>query len=134
MARPVKIQVQVWDGPLPERDPWSVEGAGAVVCFEGIVRPLEGEHEIAALVYEDYEPMTTSELEKLAVSLVEKHSLLAIRVEHGRGRIPVGATAFRLTVASQHRKEALRATSEFIDSMKQNVPLWKSPQFREEGK
>ena len=103
--------------------------AGAVLCFEGIVRPTEGGQPVVALDYEAYEPMADAQLRRLANEIVERHRLLGLWVEHSRGRVAAGECSFRLRVASRHRPEALRAVGEFIDRMKRDVPIWKTPVF-----
>ena len=103
------------------------DGAGAVLSFEGIVRPKEGDRPISALIYEDYEPMTKRELQNLAERIATDHGLLAIRVEHSRRRVPAGSCSFRLQVAAAHRAEAIASIDEFINTMKQQVPIWKMP-------
>ena len=126
------VEIDVMDGPLPAAPaPPHVENAGALVCFEGIVRPLEEGRRIAALDYEAYQPMAGAQLRRLAERVLHRHGLLAIRVEHSRGRVPAGACSFRLRIASRHRAEALRAAEEFIDAMKRDVPIWKSAVFAE---
>jgi molybdopterin synthase catalytic subunit len=122
----MSVRIAILDGPLPARpqaDP--VEGAGALLVFEGMVRRLESEREIAALDYAAYEPMATSELRRLSEEVLRKHGLIAIEVEHSRGRVAVGECSFRLLVAAPHRKEALAAMDEFIDRLKRDVPIWK---------
>lgn len=124
------IEVRLRDGPLPRPAPFAAPGAGAVLAFEGVVRLLEAGRELDALVYEAYEPMTSRELSRLAERVASRHGLLAVRVEHSTGRVAVGEASFRLSVASPHRAAALAATTEFIDEMKQSVPLWKTPAYR----
>lgn len=107
---------------------------GAWVVFDGVVRRAEEGRALAALDYEAYEPMASCLLERLARGLAMRHTqgkaqILAVHVWHSVGRVPVGACSFRLAVASAHRKEALAFTDEFIDAMKQQVPLWKLPVF-----
>lgn len=101
--------------------------AGAQVVFCGVVRPTETDGSITGLNYETYDPMTQQELEKLAHQLADKHQLLGIIVEHSRGFVAAGQVSFRLSVAAERRKAALHATDEFIDTMKQRVPIWKVP-------
>lgn len=125
----VEVHVALVEGPLDEARRVAASSAGAVVRFEGVVRPLEEGRELAALEYEAYEPMTRRELESLARETAFRHGLESIRVEHSTGRVPVGAISFRLEVASPHRVEALQATSEFIDRLKRHVPLWKIPEW-----
>lgn len=119
--------VRISSGPLPPlASPWRCPGAGAVILFEGIVRPTEGQNTISALRYEVYRPMADRQLERLALELVEKHGLRGIFVEHSEGIVPVDACSFRLQVASVHRAAALQAVEEFVDRMKQQVPIWKT--------
>jgi len=55
----MSISTHILPGPLPpEPVAWqSPPGAGAVVRFEGVARPREGDRAIDALDYEAYEPM-----------------------------------------------------------------------------
>jgi molybdopterin synthase catalytic subunit len=129
----MNIEVSITDGPLADAPPpWTPEGAGAVVSFEGVVRGTEKDQPIEALVYEVYDPMATRQLTQLAESLCERRRLLAMRVEHSRGRVPVGQCSFRLQIASKHRREAIEAMDEFIDRLKQDVPIWKKAAANQE--
>ena len=131
-SAPETAAVVIVDGPLgPENASREVDNAGALLCFEGVVRPLEGGRVITALDYEAYQPMAETQLRRLAEEMVRRHGLLAVRVEHSRGRVAAGECSFRLRIASRHRPEALRATEEFIDQMKRDVPIWKTPVFAE---
>ena len=127
-AIPVRtVAVSVVDGPLPRDSAHSdVDNAGALLCFEGVVRPIEQGRRISALDYEAYQPMADNELRRLAEDVVRRHGLLELSVEHSRGRVPAGRCSFRLRVASRHRPEALRAVEEFVDRMKRDVPIWKT--------
>ncbi len=125
----MSVAVSITDGPLATApaaaSPGAVDGCGATIVFEGIVRRQENGHNIDALAYTAYEPMATMELTKLARDVLEKHSLKRIIVEHSRGRVGVGEVSFRLTIHSAHRKEGLAAMDTFIDRMKRDVPIWK---------
>ena len=129
----MSAEVHIVEGPLPPAEPWRVEGAGAVLCFEGVVRPQEEGRQLAALDYEEYPPMTRRELERLAHAVLGEDGLIAIRVDHSRGEVPVGACSFRLRVAAEHRKETIAAIDRFIDRMKRDVPLWKNPVWIEQA-
>jgi molybdopterin synthase catalytic subunit len=123
----MKIDIHILDGPLAPPGPWRPEGAGAVVVFEGIVRPREEDRPLAALEYQVYEPMTRRELGKLAQAIASRHGLTALRVEHSRGKVAAGECSFRLHLAAPHRAEALAAMDQFITRMKREVPIWKLP-------
>ena len=70
--------------------------------------------------------MAERQLSSLAREMLEKHGLCAIHIWHSRGRVPVGKVSFRLEIASAHRQEGLAAMEEFIDRLKQQVPIWKN--------
>jgi molybdopterin synthase catalytic subunit len=127
------ITVHISDGPVPPAMPFTLPGAGAIITFEGIVRGEEDGRSIAALDYRTYEPMAQNMLEQIGQNLADRYGLFAIRIEHSRGPVPAGHASFRLTVISRHRKQAISAMDEFIDTMKRDVPIWKMPVFREES-
>jgi molybdopterin synthase catalytic subunit len=120
------VEVSITDGPLPPAAAKRLGGAGGTVVFEGVVRGVEDGREIAALEYTAYEPMAQNTIRSISEGLIQKHGVLAISVEHSRGRVAVGECSFRLTVWGRHRKEALAAADEFIDRLKLDVPIWKS--------
>ena len=121
------IAVSIVDGALPPAQPWAAPGAGAVLTFEGVVRPTEDGAVIDAIEYDSYRPMAQAMLEELAAAVLAAHGLAAIAVEHAVGRVAVGEISFRLRVASEHRVEGLAAAAEFISRMKEDVPLFKIP-------
>lgn len=127
----MNINIEILDGPLPKpsESPAGSEPSdsrvGAWVRFDGIVRRDEDGRELSGLRYETYEPMAQNTLRELCGDILTRHGLLAIRVCHSRGFVPVGACSFRLEVSAEHRKPALAAMDEFIDRMKRDVPIWK---------
>jgi len=130
---PSQLAVTIVAGPLPPAAaPWRIDGAGAILLFEGIVRPAEGGRAISALEYEVYSPMAEKQLERLAREMIAGHGLLAIHVEHSQGVVPAGDCSFRLRIASAHRREGIWAMEQFIDRMKQDVPIWKKPVYVEQ--
>ena len=129
----MSVLISISQGPLSSERLLASHSAnaahavGATVVFEGIVRANEQGRTIRALSYEAYEPMATNSLTQLANDILSKHALIAITVEHSRGEVATGQRSFRLAIDSAHRKEALAAMDEFIDRMKRDVPIWKSP-------
>ncbi len=133
----MSVAVHIVDGPLvcdivrgEQRHADAELGeAGAVVCFEGVVRAHENGRPIEALDYEAYEPMATRELHRLADDATRTFGLLSVQVEHSRGRVPVGQCSFRLRIAAARRGAALQAMAAFIERLKQDVPIWKTPVY-----
>jgi molybdopterin synthase catalytic subunit len=121
------VFVSIHAGPLKDSPPpFSCEGAGAVVCFEGRVRALEDGRTIRGLCYEAYEPMARDMLAIVGEETAGRYGLVGLCVEHSKGLVLVGECSFRLQIAGQHRREALAAMSQFINRMKRDVPIWKS--------
>jgi len=123
----MSIEQHIIEGPLPPADLWNPAGAGAVVTFEGVVRPTEEGHALQGIEYEVYEPMTSRQMRRLADDVFTRFGLVALHVEHSVGYVAVGASSFRLRTAAPHRKEALAAQDTYIDRMKRDVPIWKHP-------
>ena len=121
------VQASIHSGPLQHPPPpFPCAGAGAVVCFQGLVRPTENGRTIRGLCYEAYEPMAGDMLVAIGEELVGRHGLDAICAEHSKGLVLVGQCSFRLQIAGRHRQESLAAMSEFIDRLKRDVPIWKT--------
>jgi len=126
----MSIDVHIVDGALRASMALPPQNlCGALVCFEGRVRPDEEGREIQGLDYQTYDPMAEMELRRLALEAMNRFGAKAFSVEHSRGFVAVGEVSFRLRIASAHRKESLAAVEWFIDQMKSDVPIWKSPVF-----
>jgi molybdopterin synthase catalytic subunit len=121
------IDIALQDSPLEPAGAGDLSnGAGAVVRFEGRVRAEEKGASIDALDYEAYEPMAQKQMEKIARELGEIHACLAVRVRHRTGRVPVGEAAVLVEVCARHRGEAFAFVIEFMNRIKQDVPIWKA--------
>lgn len=109
-------------------EPSTADGTiGAWVEFAGIVRGEEGGARIAALEYEAYESMAKRVMTELLRNLGAKHGCESAHVIHRVGVIPAGETAIWIGVGSGHRKAVMALVSEFMDRLKQDVPIWKRP-------
>lgn len=100
-------------------------GAGAWVEFGGVVRNEENGKRIAALEYECYDTMAIRVMREILGQLAARHACLAAWVIHRVGLVPVGEEALWVGVAAVHRNEALSLVTEFLDRLKENVPIWK---------
>ncbi|MEM7681276.1 MAG: molybdenum cofactor biosynthesis protein MoaE [Planctomycetota bacterium] len=130
----MSANARIFDGPLDGIPaPTPHPAVGAVLVFEGRIRPTEAAQTITAIDYETYDPMAERMLGELARQALEKFGLLAVQALHSRGRVGVGQCSFRLWIASTHRREGLDAMDWFIDTLKRDVPIWKRPVFVESG-
>jgi molybdopterin molybdotransferase len=125
----MEIAIQITGQPITvgarSRETCSGE-AGALAEFFGIVRDRENGQPISALEYEAYTPMAENEMRRILQTLAEKHPCLAAQVVHRVGVIPVGETAIYLGVTAKHRGEAFAVITEFMNRLKQDVPIWKA--------
>jgi len=122
----MEIEIQLTNSPIAEKIPPPASGAeGAWLEFRGVVRGEENGQPIAALEYEAYPKMAEREICRLLETVAVKHPCLAARVIHRVGIIPVGETAIYVGVAGRHRGEAIALLAEFMDHLKQDVPIWK---------
>jgi molybdopterin molybdotransferase len=122
----MEIEIQLTDSPIPAKTTRLAAGkAGAWLEFSGMVRGIEDTEPISALEYEAYPEMAEREICRLLESLAKKHPCLAARVIHRFGVIPVGETAIYVGVAGRHRQETIAFLAEFMDRLKQDVPIWK---------
>lgn len=112
-----------------------IEGAGAVVTFRGVVRPIEEGRPLRGLDYTSYEPMAQQQLHRLAQRAADQHQLACVHLIHSLGFVGIHEASLLVLVASKHRKAAFRAIDEILDDLKRDVPIWKSPIFadRTEG-
>ena len=116
--------------PPPESD---IAGAGAVVDFWGVVRPIEDSREIEGIDYEAHREMAEHQLKRIAEQAAERFGLKLVIVHHRIGFIAVGESSLFLRVASAHRSEGFRASQWIVDELKKRVPIWKRPRFKVVG-
>ena len=123
----MEIEIQLTNGPISEKisPPAQLDSAGAWLEFRGVVRDSENGGKISALEYEAYPEMAGREIRRLLEEISKKNPCLGAKVIHRVGIIPVGETAVYVGVSSQHRAEAIAFLGEFMDRLKQDVPIWK---------
>ncbi len=122
----MQIEIQITGEPIAKGNfPARHSAVGAWVEFQGIVRGEESGQAIAALEYEAYSEMAEHEIRRLLLEISAKRPCAAAKVIHRVGVIPVGETAIYVGVAGGHRAEAFALITEFMDRLKQDVPIWK---------
>ena len=122
----MEIDVQLVSGLIAAKfSPPLISRHGAWLEFRGVVRDEENGEKISALEYEAYPEMAGRELRRLLEEISSRHPCLAAKVIHRIGIIPVGETAIYVGVAAGHRGEAIALLAEFMDKLKQDVPIWK---------
>ena len=104
-------------------------GAGAVINFWGVVRPMEDGRELEGINYEAHREMAEHQLKRIAERAAERFELKRVIIHHRTGFIAVGEASLFLRVASPHRSEGFQASQWIVDELKKSVPIWKRPVF-----
>jgi len=121
----MKIEIELTELPIVKTLSPQTGAPGAVVEFHGVVRDEENGRPISALVYEAYPEMAVHQIRRLLESISTRHVCLEAHVIHRLGSVPVGEAAIYVGITSRHRAEAIALLSEFMDRLKQDVPVWK---------
>lgn len=122
----MQIEIQLTNSSIAaELLPVPLTGAGAWVEFRGVVRGEENGQPIAALDYEAYSPMAEKEMRRIIEEIAVTQPCLFAKVIHRVGIVPVGVAAIYVGVAGTHRAEAFALLTQFMDRLKQDVPIWK---------
>ncbi|MBT7027555.1 MAG: molybdenum cofactor biosynthesis protein MoaE [Verrucomicrobia bacterium] len=103
------------------------KGMGAVICFSGVVRKIEGDAPITAIDYEAHEEMARHQFALIFDAVEKSWPVESVRLVHRLGVVPVNEPSLWVEVTAPHRAEAFDACQFLIDEMKQKVPIWKKP-------
>ena len=113
--------------PARENDPAS----GAIVDFWGVVRAFEDGREITGIDYEANRPMAEHQMRALAEAAIGKFGLTRVLIRHRIGFVPAGEASIVVRVESARRAAAFSANQWIMDELKQTVPIWKNPIFKQ---
>ena len=124
-------EVSITESPLdlPARE--NDAAAGAIVDFWGVVRALEEGTEITGIEYEAHRPMAEHQMRRLAETAIGKFGLTKIIIRHRIGFVPAAEASIVVRVESARRSAAFTASQWIMDELKQSVPIWKHPVFKQ---
>jgi MoaE-MoaD fusion protein len=106
--------------------------AGAIATFIGTTRLQSRDRTVLHLDYEAYEEMAEQVMAQIAAELKGRYDLREIAIHHRTGRVEIGEASVVIAVSAPHRQDALAACKDAIDTLKEQVPLWKK-EFYEGG-
>jgi MoaE-MoaD fusion protein len=106
--------------------------AGAIATFIGTTRLQSRGRTVLHLDYEAYEEMAEQVMAEIAAELKGRYDLCEIAIHHRTGRVEIGEASVVIAVSAPHRQDALAACKDAIDTLKEQVPLWKK-EFYEGG-
>lgn len=100
------------------------QGAGAAVCFTGIVRST-AEAPLIALELECYPDLALTEIHVIRSAALTRFSLMDAAILHRHGRLDVGETIMQVMTLAPHRAAAFDGASFLMDFLKTDAPFWK---------
>lgn len=105
--------------------------AGGVAVFIGTTRNHSDGKNVLALEYDAYVPMALKLMNRIAAEAKSRWGLQKISVVHRIGHLAIGDASVVIAVSSAHRNEAFEACRYAIDTLKQEVPIWKKEYFQD---
>ena len=98
---------------------------GATVTLDGYAREWTKGRKTRYLVYEAYEQMALSEMQRLGRDAHKQFEIAHMGIVHRTGRIEIGETSVVIAVSAPHRRAAFEACEWAIKELKRTVPIWK---------
>jgi len=102
---------------------------GATVTLDGYAREWTKGKRTLYLVYEAYEPMALTEMQRLGVEAHQQFEIAHLGIVHRTGRLDIGETSVVIAASAPHRKAAFEACEWTIRELKRTVPIWKKEIF-----
>jgi len=98
---------------------------GATVTLDGYAREWTKGKRTLYLVYEAYDSMALTEMQRLGVEAHQKFDIAHLGIVHRTGRLEIGETSVVIAAGAPHRKAAFQACEWAIKELKRTVPIWK---------
>jgi molybdopterin synthase catalytic subunit len=102
---------------------------GATVTLDGYAREWTNGKQTLYLIYEAYDAMALTELQRLGAEAHKQFEIAHIGIVHRTGRIEIGETSVVIAASAPHRRAAFQACEWAIKELKRTVPIWKKEIF-----
>ena len=104
---------------------------GAIVSLDGFTREWTKGRQTKYLIYESYNEMAVSEMQRLGAEAHKRFDIAHIGIVHRTGRLEIGETSVVISVSAPHRKAAFEACEWAIRELKRTVPIWKKEVYED---
>nr|WP_227463626.1 molybdenum cofactor biosynthesis protein MoaE [Nocardioides lijunqiniae] len=101
---------------------------GGVTVFIGRVRDHDGGKGVSGLDYSAH-PTALERLREVCDLVAARHEVHGIAAVHRVGHLDIGDVAVVVAAAAAHRGQAFDASRDLIDTLKDEVPIWKHQVF-----
>ena len=102
---------------------------GATVTLDGYAREWTKGKRTLYLVYEAYDGMALTEMQRLGVEAHQKFDIAHLGIVRRTGRLEIGETSVVIAASAPHRQAAFQACEWAIKELKRTVPIWKKEVF-----
>jgi len=102
---------------------------GATVTLDGYAREWTKGKRTLYLVYEAYDEMALTEMQRLGTEAHQKFDIAHLGIVHRTGRLEIGETSVVIAASAPHRQAAFQACEWAIKELKRTVPIWKKEVF-----
>ena len=127
---PVRL-VEIRDTPLVVDDVLASldeDVDGGVTLFVGKVRDHDGGRAVRGLDYTAH-PSALARLREVCEQVAARHDVHGVTAIHRVGLLAIGDLAVVVGTAAAHRGTAFDASRDLIDTLKDEVPIWKHQVF-----
>ena len=104
---------------------------GATVTLDGYAREWTKGKRTLYLVYEAYDQMAVTEMERLGAEAHKQFEIAHLGIVHRTGRLEIGETSVVIAASAPHRRAAFQACEWAIKELKRTVPIWKKEVFED---
>lgn len=104
---------------------------GATVTLDGYAREWTKGRRTLYLVYEAYDSMALTEMQRLGAEAHKRFEIAHIGIVHRTGRLDIGETSVVIAVSAPHRQAAFQACEWAIKELKRTVPIWKKEVYED---
>jgi len=98
---------------------------GATVTLDGYAREWTKGKQTSYLVYEAYNAMALTEMERLGAEAHKRFEIAHLGIVHRTGRLEIGETSVVIAASAPHRQATFQACEWAIKELKSTVPIWK---------
>ncbi len=104
-------------------------GSGALAVFGGTVREMNDGRPVSGMTYDGHTSMGAKVLARLEEQAIERFGVRRCRIIHRIGALELGETSVYVVVRSAHRGSSFEAARWAIDTLKEELPVWKEEHY-----
>ncbi len=104
------------------------DASGGLTLFVGRVRDHDGGKSVDGLDYSAH-PSALEKLHDVCDRVAEAYDVHGVAAVHRVGTLAIGDIAVVVATTAAHRGEAFTASRALIDTLKDEVPIWKHQRF-----